>query len=107
VPIERKYLAARSGNGAVPTGAYTLLVPANTKRNWFVVTVPITEADEMLLVLSLAEPGTGIEFTNIYLAPGMTAVLSMTSDMPWQGAVWATGLTADSYCYWSEVEDYP
>jgi hypothetical protein len=84
-----------------------LLVPANPTRHWFVVGVPLTEADPLLLVLSQSAPGTGVEFTNIYLAPGMSAILSMTGDMPWQGAIWATGLGADSSCYWSEVEDYP
>lgn len=105
--IERKYLNARSGNGAVPTGSYTLLVPANPKRNWFVVTVPNSEPDAMLVVLALSMPASGVDFSNIYLQSGASLVLSMTGDMPWQGAIWATGASADSACYWSEVEDYP
>ena len=105
--VKELYLHARSGNGAVPTGSYTLLVTANPKRRWFVCQVPSTEADSLLLVLSRAEPGTGIEFTNILIEPGGSAVLSMSGDMPWQGAIWATGLSADSSCYWSEAEDYP
>lgn len=105
--IHRLTLQPRSGNGAVPTGSYTLLVPANPKRNWFEVCVPDDEADDMLLVLSRSEPGAGIEFTNILLHPGDRAILSMTGDMPWQGAIWATGRTADSSCFWNEAEDYP
>lgn len=106
--VERKYLHARSGNGAVPAAAYTLLVPANPKRNWFVVTVPPTEPDGLLLVLCREMPAAGVEFSNIYLATGASAVLSMSGDMPWQGAIWATPVAAaDSSCYWSEAEDYP
>lgn len=107
MPIERKYLHARSGNGAVPTGSYTLLCPANPKRNWFVVHVPSTEPDSMLLVLAREMPASGVEFTNILVESGAGVVLSMTGDLPWQGAIWATGLSADSSCYWSESEDYP
>lgn len=105
--IERKTLHARSGNGAVPTGSYTLLVPNNPKRNWFEVSVPTTEVDAMLVVLARELPASGIEFANILLESGESVILSMTGDMPWQGAIWATGLSADSSCYWSEVEDYP
>ena len=105
--VARRYLKARSGNGAVPTGSYTLLVPANPKRNWFCVTVPPSEPDAMLLVLALEMPSGTTEFSNIYIASGASVVLSMFGDMPWQGAIWGTGASADSACYWSEVEDYP
>lgn len=104
VPIT---LEARAGNGAVPTGSYTLLVPANPKRRWFLVKVPTTEADAMLLVLSRSEPSASVPFANILLESGDAVVISMNGDMPWQGAIWATGLSADSSCYWSEIEDYP
>jgi hypothetical protein len=105
VKIDPVYLHARSGNGAVPTGSYTLLVPANPKRRWFVVTC--TDADAMLVVLCRELPASGREFSNLYLAQGGSVVLSMTGDMPWQGAIWATGASADSACYWSEIEEYP
>lgn len=105
--IKASYTHTRSGNGAVPTGSYTLLVPQNLKRRWFEVTVPKTEADSMLLVLSREQPASGREFTNILLESGDSCVLSMTGDMPWQGAIWATGLSADSACYWNECEDWP
>lgn len=106
--VKRIYLNGRSGNGAVPTGSYTLLVPANPKRRWFTIAVPLTEADPLLVVLSRENPdNAGAEFTNIYMAPGMSVVLSQSGDMPWQGMILATGLGADSSCYWSEVEDYP
>jgi len=104
-PVNRVYFNARSGNGAVPNGSYTLLVPANPKRRWFCVTV--TDADAMLLVLARELPASGREFSNIYLASGVTCVLSMSGDMPWQGAIYATGAAADSACYWSEIEEYP
>lgn len=102
------YLHARAGNGAVPTGSYTQLVPENFKRRWFSVTVPETETDECLIVLSRHYPAlAGTEYGQIYLASGMTVIFSMSGDMPWQGHIYATGLTADTYVYWTEVEDFP
>jgi len=101
------YLNGRSGNGAVPTGAYTFLVGENFKRRWFALTVPLSEPDPLLLVLARSIPGAPAEFTNIYVATGSSVILSMSGDMPWQGPIYATGLAAESYCYWSEAEDYP
>lgn len=97
-------LNAKAGNGTVATGSYTLLVPANPKRRWFAVTVPTT-GQETLIVLPRS--GDLVEFGQLYLPPGGSLVLSMSGDMPWQGIVLATGLTANSYVYWTEVEDYP
>lgn len=97
-------LNARAGNGTVPTGSYTLLVPANTKRRWFAVSVPIT-GQETLIVLP--REGSMTAFGQIYLPAGGSLVISMSGDMPWQGSILATGLTANSYVYWTEVEDYP
>ena len=105
--VKASYFNARSGNGAVPTGAYTLLVPANPKRRWFSCQVLSSEPDALLLVLSISQPGATVEFTNIPIESGGSVVLSYSGDMPWQGAIWATGLAADSSCYWAEVEDYP
>lgn len=101
------YLNGRSGNGVVPTGAYTQLVAENFKRRWFAVGIPITETDPMLLVLARGQLTAAGEFTNIYMAPGMSVVLSQSGDMPWQGPIYATGLGGDSSCYWNEVEDFP
>lgn len=99
---------AKSGNGAVPTGSYTLLVPANFKRRWFAVTVPSTEVYSMLLVLNRTGSFSSADsYTNILVEPGSSVVLSRTGDMPWLGAIYATGLSANTSCYWSEVEDYP
>lgn len=103
-PVSPAYFNARAGNGSVPTGSYTLLVPANTKRRWFVVTVPSSGADTLIV---LPRTGDLSEFGQIFLAPGGSLVLSMSGDMPWQGIVLATGLTATTYVYWTEVEDYP
>lgn len=98
-------LEARSGNGAVPTGSYTLLVTTNYKRRWFSCQVPITEADSMLLVFSKDIPGAG-NYGQMLIEPGGSVVLDMVT-MPWQGSIYGTGLSADSYCYWTEVSDYP
>lgn len=98
-------LEARAGNGAVPTGSYTLLVTTNYKRRWFSCQVPITEPDAMLLVFSKDLPGIG-NFGQMLIEPGGSIVLDVTT-MPWQGAIYGTGLTANSYCYWTEVSDYP
>lgn len=106
LPVEMMELNARAGNGAVPTGVYTLLVPVNYKRRWFSIQVPTTEADSLLLVITRGEPGVG-DYGQMIVEPGQPIVLSQTNGMPWQGAVWATGTTADSYCYWTEVEDWP
>lgn len=104
--VEKLILRAKSGNGAVPTGAYTLLVPENWKRRWFAIKVPLTEADDLLVVLANGQPGV-VPYGQIQLSPGDSAVFSMSGDMPFQGAIYATGTTADSYCYWTEAEDYP
>ena len=99
-------LNARSGNGAVVTGAYTLLVSANYKRRWFSCQVPKTEADSLLLVFSRGVPGAG-DYGQMLIEPGGAIVLDGIGGMPWQGSIYGTGLSADSYCYWTETEDYP
>jgi hypothetical protein len=99
-------LEPSSGNGAVPNAVYTMLVPANPKRRWFVVKVPGTEANSMLVVLSRGTPGVDAT-ANILLEPGDAAVFSNDGDMPWQGAILATGLVGATSCYWSQAEDYP
>ena len=108
MPVEKLTLDPSYGNGAVPTGSYTRFVGDNYKRRWFSITVPPTEADSMLLVLAReADFVSNLNYAQIYMAPGTSIVLSMSGDMPWQGAIYGTGVVGDSYCYWSEVEDYP
>ena len=106
-PVAMVNLNGRSNNLACPTGSYVQLVSQNFKRRWLVIKVPITEPDTLVVVLAREEPAAGREFTTILLDSGDSLVLSMSGDMPWQGGVWATGLTADSWAYWSEVEEWP
>lgn len=110
--VEKLFLRARSGNGAVPTGSYTLLVPNNNKRRWLSITIPpatdpTAAGLATLIVLPMIGGVTGDTYGQIYLDAGSSVILSMTGDMPWQGSVLATGLAGASYVYWTEVEDYP
>lgn len=104
--VRMQELNARAGNGAVVTGSYTLLVTNNFKRRWFSAQVPKTEADSLLLVICRGVPGVG-DYGQLLIEPGGSIVLNQGSDMQWQGPIYATGLGADSYVYWTEVEDYP
>lgn len=89
---------------AVATGSWSDLIGANPKRRFVVVAVPIDEADPLLLSLAdaIGKAGSG---AILYLAPGEKVVLSMSGDMPWQGAIYAQGYGAASSCIWAEVED--
>ena len=102
--VVRLNLDAQAGNGAVAHGAYTQLVTANHLRRWITIKCPASEADDMLIVLPY-DAGLTTGYGQIHLDPGESFTFSTEFGTPWQGVIFATGVSAASYCYWTEVSD--
>jgi hypothetical protein len=104
--VPQTYFTAHSGFGVVGNGSYTNIRPQNQKRRWFYAFVPANSTAEPCRIV-LPRVADLSDYGEILLYPGQTVVLSMSGDMPWQGAIYAAGLAAASYLYWAECEDFP